>query len=160
MPGVDLCIIYPSSQNKYQGEYVTQIIKTSTPGKERAQLSKAIIITIRAFMRKKEPDKETKDILAFIILALRRISEGIDQSVLAWEKRDYWLKADKYRMEWQWTGEFSQDLDKAFQENDWGTITQIFMTIMEKFKNIKVSDRHRMGEPWHGAFQEYQSESR
>ena len=139
-----------------QGDPVTQIIKSSTPGKERVHLSKAIIIAIRAFMRQKDPNNETRDILAFIILALREITSGIDQSVIAWEKRDYWIKADKYRMEWRWTGEIAQSLDEAFNESDWSKITQLLMEIMTKFSDIKVSDRHRMGEPWHGAFQEYQ----
>lgn len=138
---------------------MTQIIKTSTPGKERTYLSKGIIIAVRAFMRKQKPDEETKDLIAFIILALKEISAGIDQSVSAWEKRDYWLKADKYRMEWRWTGEIAQGLDKAFQNKDWSKIAQYLMETMDKFKDIKVSDRHRMGEPWHGAFREYQSQS-
>ena len=129
---------------------MTRIIATSTPGKERAQLSKAIVITIREFMRQSEPGKNTRDMIAFIILALKEISNGIDKSVAAWEKRGYWVKADKYRMEWQWTGEIAKKLEKSFKHNDWGNIAGILMEIMGKFENIKVSDRHRMGKPFWG----------
>ena len=136
---------------------MTQIIKTSTPGKERDQLSKAIVITIRNFMRQAKPDDETKDMIAFIILALDEISAGIDQSVGAWEKRGYWVKADKYRLEWQWTGVMAGSLKAAFTEENWPTIANHMLEIMEKFSNIKVSDRHRMGKPWRNANQNFKN---
>jgi len=136
---------------------MTQIIKTSTPGKEREHLSKAIVITIRSFIRQASPNDETKDMVAFIILALNEISSGIDQSVAAWEKRGYWVKADKYRLEWQWAGVLSAKLQTAFTDQDWPTIARHLLEIMEKFSNLKVSDRHRMGKPWHDAFKNYQA---
>lgn len=135
---------------------MTQIIKTSTPGKEREQLSKAIVITIRTFMRQGEPDHETKDMVAFVIIALKEISDGIDQSVTAWEKRGYWVKADKYRLEWQWAGEMSEQLQYEFEDEDWGMIANSLLETMKHFSNIKVSDRHRMGRPWSGAHKIYQ----
>jgi hypothetical protein len=136
---------------------VTQIIKTSTPGKEREQLSKAIVITIRAFMRRGTPDQETKDMVAFVILALKEISTGIDQSVAAWEKRGYWVKADKYRLEWQWAGAVADKLQQAFQAEDWGKIAEYLLDTMTRFSNIKVSDRHRMGQPWVNAYTNYKN---
>jgi hypothetical protein len=134
---------------------VTRIIKTSTPGKERARLSKAIVITIRELMRLKDPGKDKQDMIAFIILALQEIAVGIDKSVAAWEKRGYWVKADKYRLEWRWTGQFAKNLTEAFEADDWVSTTEILLTVMHKFDSIKVSDRHRMGQPWVGAYEEY-----
>ncbi|MFU8825903.1 MAG: hypothetical protein ACNA70_00250 [Brevefilum sp.] len=136
---------------------MTQIIKTSTPGKERERLSKAIVITIRNFMRQATPDKETQDMVAFIILALKEISAGIELSVAAWEKRGYWVKADKYRLEWQWAGEMSKKLENAFDAQEWPAVATLLLEIIEKFSNIKVSDRHRMGKPWQGALKEYKN---
>jgi len=136
---------------------VTQIIKTSTPGKEREQLSKAIVITIRTFMRQGAPDQETKDMVAFVILALKEISTGIDQSVAAWEKRGYWVKADKYRLDWQWAGEMADKLQHVFKADDWGKIAEYLLDTMTHFSNIKVSDRHRMGKPWLNAFTNYKN---
>ena len=134
---------------------MTRIIKTTTPGKEREHLSKAIVITIRAFMRQQEPNADTKDMLAFIILALHEIADGIDKSVIAWEKRGYWVKADKYRMDWQWVGPMATKLDKAFKAENWVVLAGFMVEIMGRFSQIKVSDRHRMGEPWSGAYAEY-----
>ena len=97
---------------------MSRVIKTSTPGKERTRLSKAIIITIRDFMRQEEPNQNTNDMVAFVILALDQIAIGIDQSVEAWEKRGYWIKADKYRLEWRWSGEVAGQLRKALKKSD------------------------------------------
>lgn len=139
---------------------MSRIIKTSTPGKERAHLSKAIVITIREFMRQQEPDNSTQDMIAFIILALQEISSGIDKSVAAWEKRDYWVKADKYRLEWRWTGDMARKLKPAFEERDWSLIAGLLIEIMQHFNDIKVSDRHRMGKPWVGAYKGYFAHTR
>ncbi|QRN83822.1 hypothetical protein JR338_03455 [Chloroflexota bacterium] len=136
---------------------MTRIIKNSTPGKERNHLSKAIVVTIREFMRQTEPDNNTRDMIAFIILALREIGDGIDKSVIAWEKRGYWVKADKYRMEWAWVMPFEQDLIRYFKSDDWGQIAGKLVDLMGRFSSIKVSDKHRMGKPWVGAYKEYLS---
>jgi hypothetical protein len=41
----------------------------------------------------------------------------------------------------------------AFEAEDWGKYPK-FIETMEKFSNIKVSDRHRMGKPWSGCLYE------
>lgn len=135
---------------------MTKIIRTSTPGQEKDRLSKAIVIAIREFMRMQESNDETKDIFAFIILALKEIRSGIDKSVAAWEKRGYWVKADKYRMAWQWTGKSAQKLMTALSTGNERDITEELIQIMGRFNQIKVSDKHRMGKPWLGAYEKYQ----
>jgi len=134
---------------------VTQIINRSTPGKERTRLSKAIVIAIREFMRQTKPDQQTKDIVAFVILALEQISAGIDLSVAAWEKRGYWVKADKYRMDWQWTAVTADKLNSALLKENWREIAPIMLDVIGQFSTIKVSSQHRMGTPWHNAYDEY-----
>ena len=39
---------------------------------------------------------------------LEAIDESIEQSVAAWEKRGYWLKADRFRQEWRWAGDLGR----------------------------------------------------
>jgi hypothetical protein len=134
---------------------VSRIIKSSTPGKVRNHLSKAIVVTIREFMRQTEPNDDTRDMIAFIILALRQIADGIEKSVIAWEKRDYWVKADKYRMDWAWVTPKANELEQDFKAEDWGQIAGHLVALMARFSDIKVSDKHRMGKPWVGAYQEY-----
>ena len=74
---------------------MSRVINPDSAGKQRVQLTKAIVLSIRELAHQKDTGAETRDLAAFISSALKTISEGIDASVTAWEKRDYWIKADK-----------------------------------------------------------------
>ena len=133
---------------------LSRVINPESAGKERTQLTKAIVLAIRELAKQAEVTDEARDLAAFIALALKSISEGIDISVAAWEKRDYWIKADKFRMEWMWTGQVADKMKVAIFTNDWGTIAMLMPQIAQKFSKIMVSDNHRLGKPWVGAHQQ------
>lgn len=137
---------------------LSRVINPESAGKERTQLTKAIVLAVRELAKQAEVTNEAKDLAAFIALALRSISEGIDISVAAWEKRDYWIKADKFRMEWMWTGQVAEKMKVAIFTNDWGTIAMLMPQIAQKFSKIMVSDNHRLGKPWVGAYQQLTSQ--
>lgn len=131
---------------------MSRLINPDSAGKDRTRLSKAIVLSIRELAKQKDITNETKDLAAFIALALRSISEGIDASVLAWEKRDYWVKADRFRMEWMWTGQYAEKMKNAVRNDDWATIAMLMPQIAQKFSKIVVSENHRLGKPWVGAY--------
>ena len=133
---------------------LSRVINPESAGKERTQLTKAIVLAVRELAKQAEVTNEAKDLAAFIALALKSISEGIDISVAAWEKRDYWIKADKFRMEWMWTGQVADKMKVAIFTDDWGTIAMLMPQIAQKFSKIMVSDNHRLGKPWVGAYQQ------
>ena len=136
---------------------MSRVINPESAGKERTQLTKAIVLAVRELAKQSEVTNEAKDLAAFIALALKSISEGIDISVAAWEKRDYWIKADKFRMEWMWTGQVADKMKVAIFTDDWGTIAMLMPQIAQKFSKIMVSDNHRLGKPWVGAYQQLTS---
>ncbi len=82
---------------------VSRIIQTEGVGKERNRLLKAIVISIRELMKQNVVDSNTRDLAAFISNALLAVHDTVERTVAPWEKRDYWVKADKFRMEWAWT---------------------------------------------------------
>jgi hypothetical protein len=132
---------------------VSRIIKTETVGKQRIQLSKAVFLSVRELAKQADTGPEAHDLAAFISEALRIISEGIDESVSAWEKRGYWVKADRFRMEWSWAGEISKKMKTAVLTNDWTKVAEYSAIIAQKLPKIKISTRHRSGTPWVGAFE-------
>ena len=136
---------------------MSRVINPESAGKDRTRLSKAIVLAVRELAKQKDITEETKDLAAFIALALRTIADGIDVSVAAWEKRDYWVKADRFRMEWMWSGQFADKLKVAIFTNDWGTIAMLMPQIAQKFSKVMVSDNHRLGKPWVGAFKQLTS---
>ena len=137
---------------------MSTIINPESAGKERTQLSKAIVLAVRELAKQTDVNEDAKDLAAFIAIALRNISQGIDVSVAAWEKRGYWVKADRFRMEWLWTGSVADKMRVAIFTNDWGTIAMLMPQIAQRFNKIAVSDNHRLGRPWAGAFKQLTSQ--
>ena len=131
---------------------MSRLINPDSVGKERTRLSKAIVLCIRELAKQSKVTADTKDQAAFIALALQAIADGIDTSVLAWEKRDYWVKADRFRMEWMWSGQYAVKMKEAVLSDDWATIAMLMPKIAEKFGKIEVSDNHRLGKPWSSAY--------
>lgn len=131
---------------------MSRLINPDSVGKERTRLSKSIVLCIRELAKQSNVTSETKDQAAFIALALQTIAEGIDASVQAWEKRDYWVKADKFRMEWMWAGQTATKLKDAVLSDDWASIAMLLPQIAQRFNKVVVSDNHRLGKPWTGAY--------
>ena len=133
---------------------MSRVINPNAAGKERTRLTKAIVLTIRELAKQTEPSTAARDMAAFIALALQTIADGIDVSVAAWEKRDYWVKADRFRMEWAWAGQMGEKMKTAVFEEDWADVALLSAQIAQKLHKVKVSEKHRMGTPWVGAWNE------
>ena len=130
-----------------------RIIKTGSAGKDRLLLEKGIVIAIRELSKQTSTDNTTCDLVAYIAISLIAIGNTIDESVSAWEKRGYWVKADKYRMEWSWTTRMGEDLKNAVIKGDWGNVAQITAQVTQKMSKVNVSPRNRLGTPWVGSWE-------
>lgn len=131
---------------------MSRVINPDSVGKERTRLTKGIVLCIRELAKQTAVTPEAKDLAAYIALALQSITDGIDVSVVAWEKRDYWVKADKFRMEWMWAGQSAEKMKAAVLEDDWAAVAMLMPQIASKFNKVVVSDNHRLGKPWTGAY--------
>ena len=133
---------------------LSRVINPDSAGKERTRLTKGIVLAIRELAHESEPGAKSRDLAAFIALALGIISGTIDVSVAAWEKRDYWVKADKFRMEWAWSGSYAAKMKQAVLSDDWGTVTVVAAQTAQKLNKINVPPGHHLGTPWMGAWDE------
>ena len=79
-----------------------RIINTANPGKLRSQERRTIAEILRHLMNKRALDDEARDMAAAVVFSLRAIEATIGVTTDAWEKRDYFLKADRFRLEWEW----------------------------------------------------------
>jgi hypothetical protein len=91
-------------------------------------------------------------LLAFLVLSLEAIDETIESTVAAWEKRDYWVKADRFRMEWLWTNQVSKQLKEALLLSDWKKASELVDRIAKRLSQLKVKPYARGGEIWEGAW--------
>jgi hypothetical protein len=55
-------------------------------------------------------------------------------------------------LEWAWTKNVGEEMVEAVLDEDWPSVAAFAAVVGEKFSNIEVSERHRMGKPWVGAY--------
>ena len=131
---------------------MTRVINIETAGKERTLLSRHILLAIRELGQSNNDLVKSRDLVAFIIIALSQIAQTIDGSVAAWEKRGYWVKADRFRIEWGWTQIKSDQLFKDLQNQNWDSIIQQAILITQKLSMVKLPARKSAIEVWRNAY--------
>lgn len=136
---------------------MSRVINTQSVGKERTQLTRSIVLALRELMRQTETNDLTRDLAAYIALALEEIFKTIDISVSAWEKRGYWVKADRFRMEWIWSETLGRTMRQAVINSDWPAVAMTSAQIAEKLHGVEVPKRHKLGTPWVGAWKKLQA---
>jgi hypothetical protein len=119
----------------------------------RNRLSRSIVLAIRLLMQQKRPNKLSQDMAAYVVLALEKISESADATATAWEKRDYWLKADHFRQEWAWVERAVRGLETALIAEEWDKVAHEMVEVGQHLQNIQISEKNRIGEPWNGAWE-------
>ncbi|HZU86967.1 MAG TPA: hypothetical protein VFF78_05760, partial [Anaerolineaceae bacterium] len=130
-----------------------RVINPEGASKERTRLCRAVVLSLRELMRQTEPGQSSRDLAAFIALALNETYQSIDTTVTAWEKRGYWVKADRFRMEWEWSSRLGDKMRAAVIADDWASIAVLSAQIGQKLMNVKLPLRHHLGTPWVGAWE-------
>ena len=138
---------------------MSRIINSESAGKERTRLTKVVVITIRELLRQKETGELTRDLIACVLMSLDGIYDTVDASVEAWEKRGYWLKADRFRMDWQWTKIVADKMRPLVMEENYPELVPMLVEILQALESVKISENHRLGTPWTGAWAELQKQA-
>jgi len=133
---------------------MSRVINTADPGKIRNQHRRTIAEVLRHLMFKRRFDEETKDMTAVLVVALRGIAETIETTVAAWEKRDYYLKADKFRLEWEWVGPAADRLEAIMRQGAWDRVPGELMGLLPRFSDVKVVKFMRSPEAWQGNYRQ------
>ena len=129
-------------------------IKTTENGTTlRNRLMKSIVLAIRTLMQQGSPDKRSLDMAAYIVLALGKINETIETAVAAWEKRDYWVKADQFRQEWAWIDPSQTRLKAAVLAQNYAEIGTEVVLVGQHLSKVQIAEKNRIGEPWVGAWE-------
>jgi hypothetical protein len=127
------------------------VINTDSTAKHRNQALRTGAEILRHLTQKPEIDDEVKDMVAALTYALREIDEGIDTSAAAWEKRDYWMKADELRVRWEWTARMADQLTAMIYEERWGDLPTMMVKLFPYFNEIKITKMTRKEDTWQGA---------
>ncbi len=123
-----------------------------TPTQQRNAIRRTIAEILRHLSTKQAIDAEAKDMLAFIVYGLRSMDQSIDQSASAWEKRDYYIKADQLRREWLWLPDTAQRLEEILRSDDYRTAPIELAGLAARFSDIKVTTFTKSPTLWQGAY--------
>ncbi|MHB1354632.1 MAG: hypothetical protein ACYCZF_01495 [Anaerolineae bacterium] len=133
---------------------MTRVINTSNPGKLRDQYRRTIAEALRHLMFKRSVDDEGKDMAATIVLSLRGIAETVESTVSAWEKRDYYLKADRFRLEWEWVTPSASKLYEIISHAGWDELPAELARLAPKFADIRIAKMTRSSDSWKSSYQQ------
>jgi hypothetical protein len=137
---------------------MARIINTANPGKLRNQARRTIAEMLRHLMTKGTLDDEARDMVATIVYALREIDATIEVTTEAWEKRDYYLKADRFRLEWEWAAPAADRLEAIVRWNKWDRLPQEIMGLAPRFSDVKIVKFTRAEDAWQGNYRRLLSE--
>ena len=131
---------------------MSRIIATQTPGKERQHLRRTIAEALRRLVEKPGLDGDARDLAALIVFCLRGIEDTVEQAAVAWEKRNYYLKADRFRSEWAWTGRTADRLAEALRGERWDEVPLLLAQLLPHFADIRVIRMTRSPSLWQAAY--------
>lgn len=131
---------------------MSRVINTDSTGKQRSGALRTIAELLRRMSQKPDIDDDAKDMMAHLVLCLREIDEGIDSSASAWEKRDYWMKADELRTRWAWAGALAAQLERIIIEQRWNDLPTALVKLMPHVSDIDVNKLTRKESVWRGSY--------
>jgi hypothetical protein len=137
---------------------MSRVVNTNNPGKRRSQNLRACAELLRHLSQKAEIDDEAKDMLAAMVFALREVEKSLDEAVVAWEKRDYWIKAEQFRQKWTWTGLALDTLVDILKTENWAALPMFMVKNLPYFADIKINRVTRQASLWEGKYEQLSQE--
>jgi hypothetical protein len=136
-----------------------RVIRVETPTQVRNRHRRTIAEIMRRLMEKSTLDAESKDMAATLVYLLRDIQEGVEQSAKAWEKRDYWMKAERFLREWQWTTEMAANIEDVIRHDALDLLPELLADLFPYFSDIQVKTMTRQPGEWRGNYDKLMAES-
>lgn len=132
---------------------MSRVINIDNPAKKRNANRRTIAELLRRLSQKASMDEDAKDMAATIVFALREIHEGVEQTVAAWEKRDYWMKAERFMRDWDWTGEMAANMEDVLRNEAWDLLPGLLAELFPRFADIQIKTMTRKADTWRGAYE-------
>ncbi|MCL4236872.1 MAG: hypothetical protein KJ047_01375 [Anaerolineae bacterium] len=130
-----------------------RVVNANNPTSVRNQHMRTAAELLRLLSQKADLDADARNMAAQVVFCLRAIGEGIDSSAAAWEKRDYWVKAEQLRQRWGWASEYAGRLETIIRREQWDRLPLLLVELFPHFAEIKVTRLTREADTWAGAYQ-------
>ena len=80
------------------------------------------------------------------------------QSASAWDKRHYYIKADRLRADWEWTDKAAERLARLIGVDDWVRVPVVLAELAPRFADVDVVKLTRSPRLWEGAYAKLKQE--
>lgn len=131
---------------------MARVINTNSPQKRRTHLMRTIAEILRRLGQKQGIDDEARDMLATVVFCLRDIDETITESIQAWEKRNYYKKADDFQEKWWWASQYAPRVEKLVRTEQWSDLPDLMMKMFPYFADIEINKSMRSEKDWQGNY--------
>jgi hypothetical protein len=132
---------------------MSRVVNPDSVGKQRNQLMRTSAELIRRLSQKPAIDDEAKDMAAALVMCFKEIEDGIEEAMLAWEKRNYWNKVEEFRAQWTWVGAAAARLENLIRTEAWDQLPQQLMKLFSHFSDITINRFTREADAWQGAYE-------
>ncbi len=131
---------------------MSRVINTDSVGKQRNQQMRTAAELLRRLSQKAAIDDEARDMAAGLVFCFKAIEDGIEEAMVAWEKRNYWNKVEQFRSQWTWVGLAAAQLEKLIRDNQWDQLPPYLMSLFSHFSEITITKYTRGADAWEGAY--------
>ncbi len=137
---------------------MSRVVNTDSVGKARNQHMRTAAEVIRRLSQKQQFDDEAKDMVASLVFCFREIEDGIEEAMLAWEKRNYWNKVEQFRQQWTWVGSAAARLEQMIRNEAWDQLPAQLASLFTHFSDITINKFTRDSDAWEGAYERLMDE--
>lgn len=137
---------------------MSRVVNPDNAGKLRTQHMRMAAEVLRHLSQKQELDGDAKDMAASLVFCFREIEDGIEESMIAWEKRNYWNKVEQFRSQWTWVGLAAAKLEKLIADDAWDNLPAQLVALFPHFSDITINKFTRKSDAWEGAYQRLKRE--
>ena len=115
-----------------------RIIHTTNPTRQRRSVLKKMASAIQNFSKSPQSDESVSEFTATLIASLQEIRDSVDRTAAAWEKRDYWLKADAFRRQWSWVEKRHTGLKNLMPSGSPADLRRQIQDLGEELENLRL----------------------
>jgi len=137
---------------------MSHIVNSETPGKRRTSILK-LLANLQPEIDSQNISQEIRnDVIAFVILSLTELEKTIHETIVPWEKRGYWTKAEQFTAEWNWVSSIKSRMLNTETSKGWTDWPEEIIRLKEHLINIKPT-RKKMGSFWMGSYKRYKHQA-
>jgi len=132
---------------------MSRVLRIESGTTRRARILRGLAQALRAAAQtRNSSDAEVQDVLAFLAMGLMSLQDSVEETVSAWERRAYWVKADRFRQQWDWVPRMRARLEASLHQVDLIQAGGHALEIAAVLAELKVRAGRSKGKPWEGAW--------